>query len=275
VGARGCGVRVGARGCGVRAPAGVYLEVPLSRHGRPLRDFLIDPVIRVPDDLDLVPRGVTLMERVTNDGPTGVYDVWDHVGERHYPNVADFVEEVSKMGLSRRVQGNLDFSKLSPASRIILMHPYAHVENAVELYRSIDAEDRDYNPKAALNDWNCKWWNCPCCDRNPAHQKYPRDARECLDAMPTCIGSAWQLVTGGEMVVNPNVSPRWVTRRIGSTTYRANKKPSGFKPQYARGIFMILPATKLVVINDPDGGYHRKAMERATRAAIPVEIQDE
>lgn len=257
-----------SRGCGVRSPGGIYIEVPLSRHGRPLRDFLIDPVVRVPDDLDLVPRGVTLMERVNNDGPTGIYDVWDHVGERHYPNVADFVQELSRMGLSRRVQGSLDFSKLSPHSKIILMHSRAYLENAHDLYRAIGDEAHDYgHPRN-------RWWNCPCCDRHPDHQQYPVYAHGSNDLMPTCIGSAWQVVTGGELVIDPKVSPRWVKRKVGSTTYHANKKPVGFKPEFSRGIFLILPASKLTVINDPEGGMHTKAMERAMRSSVPVDLQD-
>lgn len=257
---------MGARGCGVRSPGGIYIEVPLSRYGRPLRDFLIDPVIEVPEDLDLVPRGVSLIERANEPG---VYDVWDHVGERHYPNVADFVQEVSKMGLSRRVQGNLDFSKLTPDSRIVLMHSRAYVENANDLYRAIAAEARDYGQEPG------RWWNCPCCDRNPDHQQYPLYAEGSKDIMPTCIGAAWQLITGGDLVINPELSPRWVKRTVGSTTYHGNKKPSGFKPEFKRGIFMVLPAHKLVVINDPEGGTHDKAIGRAMRSPLKVELQDE
>ena len=262
-----------SRGCGVRHPGGIYVEVPLSQHGRPVEDFLIDPVVEVSDNLDLAPRGVTLMERVIGGVKTGVWDIFDHVGEKYYPNTWDFVAEVKRMGLSRRLQPNLDFHKLTPDSKIVLMHPRAYVENANELYRVLDAEEQEYNVLEKAHSFDKGWWFCPKC--NTEHGRYPLYARDSQDAMPTCIGTAKQLVTGGETVLDPTTPPRTVERQIGSVTYRARKKPEGFVPQFGRGIFMILPAYRLCVIRDPEGGQDAKALERATRSSLVVDLEDE
>ena len=107
-----------ARGCGVRSPGGIYVECGLSRYGRPIEDFLVDPCREIPDGLDIMPRGVTILERITASKRTGIYDIYDHVGEKHYPNVLDFVVEVRKQGLSRRLQPQAAFSLLSVGSSL-------------------------------------------------------------------------------------------------------------------------------------------------------------
>lgn len=121
------------RGCGpARDEGGIYAEVGLSPVGLPLSFFLVDPPIPVScAALGLTPVGVTLIER------EGVTHVLDWVGSTHYPNVADFVEETLLFGLSRRLPQTLDFARLGPLSRIILVHGRAHIDNAWQY-----AEDR-------------------------------------------------------------------------------------------------------------------------------------
>lgn len=118
------------RGCGARQPGGAYLAVPLGPGGRPVEDFLIDPpVVLEPEQrqaLGLAALGVTLLER---DGVTHVLDV---VGREHYPRVVDFVDEVRRLGVSRRISRTADFSRLGPDSRLVLLHEHADVANALE-----------------------------------------------------------------------------------------------------------------------------------------------
>ena len=84
-----------------------------------MSDFLLDPPIPVPDELNLPARGVVIRERP--DG-SGIHDVWDHVGSNHYPNVFDFICEVGNLGLSRHVSSKIDFSLITKDSLIILAH---------------------------------------------------------------------------------------------------------------------------------------------------------
>jgi hypothetical protein len=117
------------RGCGEREPGGVYAEAGLSPHGRPLEDFLIDPPLPIPDGLDL-PNKPQLWQRMMPSGQSvrdeqgqPVYDVLIWVGEAFYPYCPDFLEEVRRYGASRRLNPNLDFARLSAASRMLLAHP--------------------------------------------------------------------------------------------------------------------------------------------------------
>jgi hypothetical protein len=115
------------RGCGTREPGGAYLAVPLGPDGRPVEDFLIDPPILCDAKaLGLSAVGVTLVER---DGVTHVLDI---VGREHYRTVAGFVEEARRLGVSRRIAKTSEFSRIGPASRLILLHAHADIANALD-----------------------------------------------------------------------------------------------------------------------------------------------
>src|SRR5579862_2920010 len=91
------------RGCGQRVKGGLYIECGLSAGGQPLEYFLIDP----PQLLDgralgITPVGTKLIEF------GGATHVVDWVGSKSYKGVCDFVEEVRKFGLSRRIACNSD-----------------------------------------------------------------------------------------------------------------------------------------------------------------------
>ena len=119
------------RGCGERTPGGVYVESGLSPYGRPLEEFLIDPPLPVPPGLDLIHKP-QLWQRTLPTGEIAcdadgqpIVDLLIWVGSEYYPYCPDFVEEVRRFGASRRLNPNLDLSRLSRASRMILVHPSA------------------------------------------------------------------------------------------------------------------------------------------------------
>jgi hypothetical protein len=118
----------GRRGCGYRQPGAAYLAVPLGAGGRPVEEFLIDPplVIHDPASLGLTSVGTAMIER---DGVTHVLDI---VGREHYPTVRAFIDEARRMGISRRISRNSDFSKITPVSRLLLLHRHADIANAPE-----------------------------------------------------------------------------------------------------------------------------------------------
>lgn len=120
----GCG---GHRACGDRQPGGAYLCLPLGPGGSPVEDFLIDPPIEIDSQaLGLSPVGVTLLAR---DGVTHVLDI---IGREHYPTVEAFVDEVRRMGVSRRIAITTDFARLTNGSRLLTLHDHAHIANAAE-----------------------------------------------------------------------------------------------------------------------------------------------
>jgi hypothetical protein len=117
----------GSRGCGTREPGGAYLAVPLGPGGRPVEEFLIDPPLVVDaKSLGLSAIGVTLIDR---DDVTHVFDV---VGRAHYPTLAGFVDEIRRMGVSRRIAKTTQFARLGKHSRLLLLHEHADIANAPE-----------------------------------------------------------------------------------------------------------------------------------------------
>lgn len=98
------------RGCGTRESGGLYLSTQLSPVGKPVWSFLIDPpwpwergefqgVIVAPQQ----PQGWEGTDRVL---------LLDMVSKHDYPTVACFVEEVRRLGLSRRIPVTFDWELL-------------------------------------------------------------------------------------------------------------------------------------------------------------------
>lgn len=243
------------RGCGVREPGGIYFETRTGKRGRPVEDFLFDPPLPL-GNLELPARGVLILARP--DG-SGIYDVYDRVGEANYPNVADMVEEIRRFGLSRRAGKGLDFSLLGPGSLIFLTHPRAIVTNVDDLYLAL-REERDENPDA------CHRFTCPC--GKEAHASLPDLGT--WDTAPMCVGTWWDLVTKGEPEWDLDAPRRTVYRTNGSTRYTGRQAPHGFKPQYQEGIFARFPIHNLAVINDPEGQEADKAMRRLESCKLPI-----
>lgn len=114
----------GERLCGFRLVGGIYVVAFPPRDDRPTfmdRDivpYVFDSPIPIdPVALGVSPIGVTTVVR------DGVTHILDWVGAEHYPTPESFLNEVRRMGLSRRVPRSFDFSVLEETSRIILIHP--------------------------------------------------------------------------------------------------------------------------------------------------------
>jgi hypothetical protein len=109
------------RGCGKRKAGGVYVECGLvpPGYGRPFTDFLLDPPQPPPEGVDLVNKVQTWQDAA------GVHHLLVWIGAEHYPYLPDFIEEARRFGISRRIRGNFDFSLLTTASRMLLIHPSA------------------------------------------------------------------------------------------------------------------------------------------------------
>lgn len=160
------------RFCGdSRVSGGVYIEAwvpaqPLTlaphaglRAGR-RHQMMIDPPIPVNvEEIGLQAVGVKLIQR------NGVYHLMDWVGESHYPNVADFIEEASAVGVSRRVPSNLPLNLFTSASRLLLVHPRAWIDGNVSRFgRFAPVCPRTHTSLAAQShreDEMCarRWWH--------------------------------------------------------------------------------------------------------------------
>jgi hypothetical protein len=233
---------------------GVYLETLLGNGGLPVEAFLIeDPIKADLNALGASSLGVSMLK--TKDG---AWNVLDWIGEQHYPNVADFVEEVRAMGLSRRISRNLDFSKLTPASRVLTVHRKAFVENWRTFY---DDDNPMLQPKETPASERFEKWRCP--KGRHGHEKGVCHEDGC------CIGAWWHDIVGGQPIIEGS---RRVERTCGSTVYQAiSPEHSG---TYSAAIFAAFPISRIAVIRDPEGS-HAVAMDKASRAHVPLSLEAE
>lgn len=117
------------RGCGTREAGGVYLTVGMGPFGRPVEDFIVD----YPTPIDVTQTPVSAKGMHLVPWKDGRWLLLDWVGESNYPSPADFVEEVRKHGLSRRIASNFPFESLRNKDVThALIHPRAVTLNAGE-----------------------------------------------------------------------------------------------------------------------------------------------
>ncbi len=223
------------RGCGVRQRGGIYLEVLLSPDGLPLEHFLCDPPQPLPDRFPLAPQGVQIVAR-----PAGTV-VFDWVGQEHYPNVADILEEGRCHGFSRRVPRSTDFARLRPPVWLALVHALGATPDTA--YADLVAAEG-------------RAWRCPTGKHRGGEG---------------CAGVWWEDVTGGEPVAGP---PRAVVRTVGSTRYHAYGRPLDWQPAARPAVVAVLPLSRIAVIADPVSGRHEAALAAASAAGLPVILED-
>lgn len=251
------------RGCGdSRTAGGIYAECPLSPYGVPLEDFLCDPPIVIDTkEMGVTPVGVKLMER------NGVWHIIDWIGSTHYPNTADFVEEVRQFGLSRRLPQTLDFKRLTKDSRILTVHSRAWIDNFLPYYE---------------NEQDCGKLDLDRCPKFLEHHKNLSLFREKGELqkhagvnfypLEPCIRLWYQDLTEGEADTE---NPRHVVRKMPSFEYKGLTRPEGVEPEYKVAIFASFPIHNLAVINDPEGQTHNRSLSLAEEARIPVNLEDE
>jgi hypothetical protein len=203
------------RGCGTRIENSVYWECGMGPDGQPIEHFLICPPRRVPEGLTLSSLGVQLLE------VGGVTHVVDVVGQEYYPNVADFIEEVRRFGLSRKLPHTLDFSRLTWESRLLVAHARAVVTNMGDWFESPDIGEL----------------RCP-----KLLEGHPRGV-EC------CGWVWWNDIEGGvKSAAAGDSDPLLVVREMPSFRYNGHGRPEGVTPQYELGFFASLPLGRIAVV---------------------------
>jgi hypothetical protein len=236
------------RGCGTRVLGGVYVETLLSADGHPIECMIKDPAIAIdPQAMGLTPVGIKLIEQ------NGVTHIFDWVGEGYYPYVSDFIEEVRRFGASRRLPSTLDFSRLSPESRLILVHSRA-VTPAFE--PDVLASVQSATPQMCPRMIRCL-----------------HDKLKYLQPDHICAAQWWQ-----DHDAKARLLPfEMYDRELPSFAYKARQMPGPYatiKP----GIFMVLPISRVAVVRDPQTGSHEATMTRIMNGltgSIPLEAVDE
>lgn len=246
-----------ARGCGTRVAGGVYIVVEPSKNGRPLRDFLLDPPIPIPDPeaMGIAPVGTSIARF------GGREMVVDWVGSKHYPNVADFVGEVARFGLSRRVSLRRA-AGITPGMPLAVMHARAVLDDrAIPIYWQNIVD----HPAG---------WDGPRIFKGGC-QKGHEEAGE------MCAGLWWEDVSGGEAILDPDLPYRSVERTLPSFDYRARREPDAadgglYSPGYRHipGIFALFPIRSIDVIRDKEGGTHQDALDALDGLGFDLSLED-
>jgi len=250
------------RGCGEREEGGVYAECGFSPYGSPLEHFLFDPPLPLPDGIDLINKpqlwqradpvsGEPVLDPET-DAP--VYDLLIWIGAEHYPEAADYIEETRRLGASRRLNPQMDLSKLTCRSRMVLAHP-----------KAIIASWRDLMPPKQ------------CQKQLPFHdqvfyERFHRDQLETGEGIDTrhdderadpCIFKLWEILPKDEATLTferEGDSPLCL-RRIGSTTY--DYCPTGEEvTAWQAGFLLGLPITGIALIQYQDGSVNTQAKDK-------------
>lgn len=189
------------RGCGSRKPGGVYLCTGTSEHGLPIEAFLIDPVRKF--DVECFRAPIVVPDPENPD--VNHIAVW--VGKEHYPTLVDFVEETRRLGASRRIPQEFDFSVLTPGkSRMFLIHPLAFTERIDETECPQDREDEGHG-----------------------------------DTVP-CVGAHWAYAEALGAQVEDEGGSR--VAKIGQCRYTLSKAPiTVSSADFSPGAFLQLPIT--------------------------------
>lgn len=276
------GALVAPRGCGKsRKQGGIYLEAGLSPNGSPFEEFIVDPPIPINcGKVGITPKGVSLIEI------KGVTHVFDWVGAQHYPNVLDWVNESKLLGISRLVSSKLDFSRLTKASRLFVIHPKAFILNI-----------EDY-----LDAWRLQGedaWLCPMKEYHrqihgdiaPSVSKYEDHCPEKLVELPKegsetdfrsgiafnskrmCIG-IWERDLVGEKQDSRALISR-VDCITPSVSYSGYATPANVAPQYHPAVIGIFPISRIAVVSGGDSSAAKPGIDAASASQLPVDEVDE
>lgn len=227
------------RGCGTRISGGLYLECGVGPGGRPLEHFLCDPPVPITVDTKV---GVELVER------DGLVHVLDWVGEAHYPYASDFLEEGGRYGFSRRVSRTLPFSRLSAASRLLVVHARGLVVNHREL--------RPFMPEAYATTPNSRAFkhHCGLLERTGDAGHYRPDPLE-----HPCTRDLWALPPADRAL---DGDPPHYLRTCASFSYEVFPlAPDAPVPETTAALIASLPITNVGVVKAEDGS-HESTLER-------------
>lgn len=242
------------RGCGkTRDEGGVYAEVGFSEFGSPLEAFLIDPIVKCdPDEWGLSPRMPLLVE---DDGGVNVID-W--IGKSFYPNPADFLEEVRKLGLSRKLELSHDqYMKLTDESRILIVIPDAYIEP--------EFLKKNAGYRLDMSFVHYDWEICP-------QHKHDHEDHE------PCAGYLWNRTDDGAVDHAMYPNSRYCTRPMPSFNYDGAKSPDKFLDAdpavFAPGFVASFKIGRLAVVKSPGSDLADMKMKKLEGCNLRVDLVD-
>lgn len=231
------------RGCGEREQGGVYAETGLSRYGPPLEYFLIDPPQPLPVGLDLINK-----PQLWEDPETGITHLLIWVGSEHYEWCSDYIEETRRFGASRRINPNLDISRLTLESRMILAHP-----RAINTLWEEQIPPQECQKHIPLHDIP----SLHLLGTHPSQQQGP------------CLFKVWEVIPQDAVteVLELEGERPFCLRKVGSTIYQylpTGESAAGLQP----GLFAALPITGFALVQYDDGTVNESAKSKLLQAGL-------
>lgn len=320
----------GGRECGSRVEGGTYAVVPTSPNGTPVDNFLLckpRPVNKEEYNLSNVgvrlidieqdcylcggkpTKGAETCQTCYGTGKETVTHIFDIVGQEYYPNVADFVEEARRLGISRRLEleTKAEYARLSTRSRLFLLHHRAGIKNPLAIYEKMllpelkrlqragcpkGLEEHNLETvgktvagivKAGKNPPGCSalYWNVleEGATIIPEFSKEEDNFTPC----PDCNAEGFTRFKYPHPFAGTSIGDckkcsgtggvskesRFAERKLKSGSYRGYALPFEVKPDYELAIFGIFPLGKIEVINP--GGEYDDRVDRVSSARLDVE----
>lgn len=301
----------GERECGYRKAGGIYATCPTGAAGeantKPIEHFtLCRPLPITKEDYNLSAVGVRLVDVAdacrdckgpqksglvcrTCDGMgiETITHIFDIVGQDNYPNVADFLEEARRMGVSRRLEleNKGQYARLSSRSRLFLLHEKAVIENPQVMYRSINLTEAERFARAGCTKDAHQWDTIQGALWSGKEEDYHADG---------CSALHWHVITGGLPIAetvedaaalsmahdqflegyrdleNGMLDKGYVRRDLASGRYYGYRKPDGVRLKFSLGVFAVFPLARIEIV-DPQGEYSRK-VDKASAARVDVGV---
>ena len=273
------------RECGWRIYGGVYLEVGFTHDGAPFDSFLRCPAISLPGawDAKALANKTQLLERPGTGPDFGcpvIYDIVRWIGAENYPYLDDFVQEARYAGISLKIPRNLDFSKITSQSRLMLVHPKAI---CVPWWRY-------------PHDYTCRWQRAgheegtdgPCIYMLrhlilPQHGTFDPDQ----EAWPTDLPRYRRtLKSGADYYFHPFSSTTLAEGVIASINQPINSAElAGIEDRakiaeaigvrrYMPGIFGVFYPTGLTQIKHHDGSFDATVQDRMRASELPTYLDE-
>lgn len=229
------------RGCGTRTKGALYFTTGIdSAGGKVVEDFLICPPVPAPDRINLTPLGVRLFVR-ENEAGEFVTHIADWVGSDSYPNVADFIEEVRRFGLSRKIPQTIfkqkkvwGYDRVLRKSVEMLTPPFTAESHIFLAHR-----------RAFIENGICYVQDVPFACPTETDEHVPGTTGDDLH----CLGLCYQDVEGGNAIPG-HLFPRAVMRTMPSFKYVGYAPPSPGVGQYSEqpAFFASFPCTALELV---------------------------
>jgi hypothetical protein len=273
--------RPGKRGCGTRVAGGVYAECGTSPFGEPVEYFLVEPWGKA----DAAALGLSSIGvKVIENPETGVSHVFDIVGQEHYRNVADFIEETRVLGVSRRLPKTLDFSKLTADSRLVLLHRRAWIGYAKEHFDArrdeglpnVCPKHCEYHIADFIQPRFCAslWWEDVEGGDLLWEADHPFGDLDQLVLPPATGGISGDHAAGLDAPIARSKRLAWQKMPCGQG-YWALRAPENIEVEerrYGLAIFMSVPISRLVTVGlDAESKATRDAVAEKTTLTVDLE----